>query len=91
MDGKEEFRRVGVGYAIMIGQLFDFVALAVNIVAADLAEENLPLAEECLCLGAVGFADKGMNEPHSPLSAQALGAEVGGQVLRRERKPPRTQ
>ena len=80
-----------VGHLIMIGQFADFVFLTVNVVPADLAEENLPLAEERPGLGAVGRADQVVHEPDALLGALAFGAEIGGQILGRERQSARPQ
>lgn len=91
VDGEQEFDRVRVRHLIMIGQFADFVLPIVNVVPADLAEENLPLAEERPRLGAVGRADQVVHEPDTLLGALTFGAEVGGQILGRERQPARPQ
>lgn len=78
---------MGVGRVIVCGELPDLGALAVDVVAAHLTKENLPLAKEGLGLGAVGVADDIVNEPHALPGARAVGAKVRGQVLRVKESP----
>ena len=75
----------------MIGQSLDLSATAVDVVAADFAEENLPLMEEGLSLGAVCRADKIVDEPDTFLCALALRAKIICEIFWCEGKPTSTQ
>ena len=77
MNGEEKFGRMGVRRAIMSGELSDFGALIVNVVAAHLAKENLPLAKEGLGFGAVGVVDDIVNEPHALPGARGYRNQNG--------------
>ena len=73
VDGKEQFGGLEVlhGPPVELGQLLDLVGGVVHVVAADLAEEDFPLAEEGLRLGVVG-GDDGLVEGVDAVMATVL-------------------
>ena len=89
VNGEEEFGRMGIGGAILLGQFPDFGILIMKVVAANHAEQNPPLVEEDPRLGTGGLVEELVNEADAALRALTLGAEVSGEVLGREREPPR--
>lgn len=81
MDGKEQFGWLSIRDAIVISKLLNLRVLALDIVPADLAEENLPLVEERHRFLALCRGDGGVEVTDSLLRDVALGAEIRCQIF----------
>src|SRR5207237_4260509 len=88
MHCEEQFGRLDTPamlYTVELRELFDLVRRIIHIVAADLAEQNLPLAEERLRLRMVGRGDRFVERADAVLRELGISPKVAREIFGRER------